>query len=85
MSTKKTIKAGYSFLYREGGTESEIIEIVLIDRVKRNILQAALDKAVTRHPYLRNSVVEEQGDFRLKNNSLPLTVSKTPHLRPLGG
>ncbi len=84
MSNKKTIKAGYSFLYRQGGTESEIIEVVLTAKIKGTLLQAAFDKALSRYPYLRYCVVEERGAFRLKGNNAPMTVCETPRLRPLG-
>ncbi len=54
MSNKKTIKACYSFLYHQGGTESEIIEATLIEKIAGAPLRIAFDKALMRysHPLL---------------------------------
>ncbi len=84
MNTKKDIKSGYSFLYRKGGFESEIIEIILTDRVKGVHLRTAFDKAILRFPYLRFSVIEENGDFRLKNNRLRFKIKETKDFHVLG-
>ncbi len=84
MNTKREIKSGSSFLYRKGGTESEIIEVVMTDRVKGHCLKTAFDKAIIRFPYLKYSVIEENGGFRLITNTLPFKVKKTKELRSLG-
>ncbi len=84
MNTKRDIKSGSSFLYRKGGTESEIIEVVMTDRVKGHHLKTAFDKAIIRFPYLKYSVIEENGSFRLITNILPFKVTRTRNLRSLG-
>ncbi len=76
--------AGIPYLYRRDGQVSTVIEIRMKNPVIGKYLQAAMDFTAARHPYFKNSSLEQNGDFYLVSNELPFEVSRTKQFRQLG-
>lgn len=80
----KKIRSGQSFLYREAGYSSTVIDIRMKDRVQGAYLSRALDKALQRYPYLNSKLVEKNGEYYLAENSVSMIAVKTNKSRVLG-
>jgi hypothetical protein len=78
------IRSGQSFLYREGGLPSMIIEARMKDTVQGNSLKQALTLALVRYPYLSYKMVENGSEFYLAQNPLPFIVEETTKFHSLG-
>ncbi|WP_321386404.1 hypothetical protein [uncultured Enterococcus sp.] len=81
----RKIRSGQSFLYREQGYNSTIIEVNMNDIIHGELLQAALEKTTERFPYMMDKLVEKESSYYLcPNNSVPMQVAKTTNFRSLG-
>ena len=82
---KLKIRAGETFLYRKGGTESQVFEI----RMKSNVSQACLTRAAKlayrRFPYFKSHFKVEDGNVYLCENLFSPPPARAKKLRPLGG
>lgn len=78
------IRSGQSFLYREGGLNSTVIDVRLKGRVRGDFLQQALTLSLQRYPYLTSKLVEKGGDFFFEECHNSMTVARTDKLRALG-
>lgn len=78
------IRSGQSFLYREGGMQSMVVDVRMKDTICADSLKQALDKALLRYPYLTYKMVEKRGDFYLVQNPLPFILEETTELHSLG-
>ena len=82
---KMKIRAGETFLYRKGGTESQVFEI----RMKSNVHQACLTRAAKmayrRYPYFKSRFKVEDGNVYLCENIFSPPPARAKRLRPLGG
>lgn len=78
------IRSGQSFLYREGGLNSTVIEIRMKKKVKGDSLREALDLALVRYPYFSVKLVEKFGDFFLEENKQKPVVKRTDKSYVLG-
>lgn len=80
----KKIRSGQSYLYRDGGIRSTVIEVRMKDTVRGDLLRRALETAVLRYPYLTSKLVEKNGDFYISENQLSVAFAKTDKYRALG-
>jgi len=68
----ENIRSGQAFLYREEGIQSTVIDIRMKENIYGDSLKKALDKALLRYPYLTSKMIEQNGDFYLIENPMPL-------------
>ncbi|WKY47644.1 hypothetical protein Q5O24_15035 [Eubacteriaceae bacterium ES3] len=80
----KKIRSGQSFLYREDGYSSTVIDICMKDRIRGSYLSRALDKALQRYPYFNSKLVEKNGEYYLEDNTISMIAVKTAKSRVLG-
>lgn len=78
------IRSGQSFLYRENGLNSTVLDIRMKSKLRGDYLQRALTTTLRRYPYMTNKLVEKDGDFYLEDSQISMNVVKTDHLRQLG-
>lgn len=79
------IRSGQSFLYRKEGLNCTVIDVRLKKKVRGDILNQALLKAIRRYPYLASKLVEKNGDFYIADNrNISLTVRRSQKFRSLG-
>ncbi|MGL5254217.1 MAG: hypothetical protein ACRC9L_04330, partial [Brevinema sp.] len=78
------IRSGQSFLYRQNGYDSTILEICMKDKVRGDFLEVALGKAVKRFPYMTQKLVEKGGCYYLHRDDNSLNAVPTKKLRSLG-
>ncbi len=78
------IRSGQTFLYRDGGQPSMVIDARMKDNIWGNSLKKALKLSLLRYPYLTCKIIEKNGDFYLVDNSLPFIVKETARLHSLG-
>ena len=82
---KLKIRAGETFLYREGGTESQVFEL----RMKTNIVHAHLERAARlayrRFPYFKSRFKIKDGSVYLCSKFFSPPPQRAKKLRPLGG
>jgi hypothetical protein len=81
---KEEMRSGQSFLYRENGVQSMVVDLRMKDKVDGTALQNALSQALLRFPYLTRKMVEKNGKFYLAANPLPFLIKETSELRSLG-
>jgi len=81
---KEEIRSGQSFLYREGGVQSMIVELRMKETISGSALKNALNKALLCFPYLTRKMIEKNGKFYLAANPLPFIVQETNELHSLG-
>ena len=67
---REKIRAGQPYLYKKYGMESEVIELVLRDRVSGSFLNQALSQANRRYPYMNTKLIELDGDFYIVQNDV---------------
>lgn len=79
------IRNGQSYLYRQNGMESEVIEIRFHKKVWGSRLNAALMETLKRYPYLNTKLIEKDGDFYIVQNPISMTAKMTGKLPVLGG
>ncbi|MDG9733994.1 condensation domain-containing protein [Leuconostoc pseudomesenteroides] len=84
LPTIAKITSGQSFLYRQNGTASMVIDIRLTEMIDPTILQSALNLSLQRYPYLTSKLVEKNANYFLSYNDKPIIISETAELRPLG-
>lgn len=82
---KLKIRSGESFLYRKEGTESQVFELRMRDKVSHFALQNACRKALKRFPYFNSSFKIKGESIYLVRNKVKPAVERRRHLRPLGG
>ena len=82
---KLKIRSGESFLYRKEGTESQVFELRMRDKVSHLALQNACRKALKRFPYFNSSFKVKGESIYLVRNKVKPAVERRRHLRPLGG
>lgn len=78
------IRSGQSYLYKEYGMESEVIEVRFKDKVSGSFLNQALSAAIKRYPYFNTKLVELDGDFYIVHNDSSITARRTKKLTRLG-
>lgn len=78
------IRSGQSYLYKQYGMESEVIEIRFDRKVSGSCLNQALTLTKKRYPYFRTKLVEKDGDFYIVQNKNSLYAKKTKKLASLG-
>lgn len=81
---KLRIRSGESFLYRKEGTESQVFELRMRDKVAHYALQRAFRKALKRYPYFNSSFKVRGESIYLVRNKVKPAVERRKHLRPLG-
>ncbi|MDF2802752.1 MAG: hypothetical protein K0S61_2655 [Anaerocolumna sp.] len=79
------IRSGQTFLYRESGSPSMVVEVRLKEAIRGTSLEQAFQKAILRYPYLTCKLVEKNGDFYLTENPHPFRLEETSELHSLGG
>lgn len=82
---KLKIRSGESFLYRKEGTESQVFELRMRDKVSHFSLQRAYRKALKRFPYFNSSFKVKGESVYLVRNKVKPAVERRRNLRPLGG
>lgn len=82
---KLKIRAGETFLYRKGGTESQVFEIRMKSSVNYNCLTRAAKLAYKRYPYFKSHFVVEDENVYLCENLFSPPPARAKRLRPLGG
>lgn len=78
------IRSGQSFLYRDSGINSTVLEVHMKRKVRGDYLQRALTTTLVRFPYMASKLVEKDGDFYLEASSNSMNVIKTNKQRKLG-
>lgn len=78
------IRSGQSFLYRDGGMQSTVIDVRMKENISGKALTKAVNIALMRYPYLTCKFLEKAGDFYLAENPLPFSVEETAKLHSLG-
>lgn len=78
------IRSGQSYLYKQCGMESEVIEVRFQKKVTGSFLNQALLTALKRYPYFNTKLVEKDGDFYIVQNEQSLVAKKTQKLARLG-
>lgn len=62
-----------------------VVEVILNEDVDGDLLQAAVDKALVRLHYYRQTFVRERGLYYYANNDLPFVVGNCDEPRAVGG
>ncbi|MCT4381671.1 hypothetical protein EFM34_00170 [Leuconostoc suionicum] len=78
------IISGQSFLYREKGTPSMVMDIKLDEQVNQEALQNALYASLERFPYFTGQLQRKENNYFLTHNELPMIVTESNTLRALG-
>ena len=78
------IRSGQSYLYKQHGMESEVIEIKLNKKVWGSFLNQALMEVSKRYPYFNTKLVELDGDFYIVQNDSSMVARNTDKLARLG-
>lgn len=78
------IRSGQSFLYRQNGYNSTVIEVKMKERIRGDYLQVALGNAIQRFPYMADKLVEKKGTYYLHHNDVSINAVKTNKFRTLG-
>lgn len=78
------IRSGQSFLYRNNGLNSTVLDIRTKHNVRGDFLQRALTITLQRYPYMMSKLVEKDGNYYLEESPLSMNVVKTQNLRQLG-
>lgn len=79
------IRAGETFLYRKGGTESQVFEIRMKSDVSQFCLTRAAKIAYRRYQYFKSRFKVEDGNVYLCENIFSPPPARAKRLRPLGG
>ena len=80
----RRIRSGQSFLYREKGYGSTVIEIEMKDRISGGPIQMALTACEKRFPYLVRKLVEKDGSYYLAPDYNSMVAACTEKFRKLG-
>lgn len=80
----RKIRSGQSYLYRDGGICSTVLDVRMKDKIRGDLLRRALETTIERYPYLSSKLVEKDGDFYIASNPLSLAFAKTDRYRALG-
>ncbi len=80
----RKIRSGQSFLYRNAGYDSTVIEIKMKKKVTGSYLQAALTETAARFPYMTEKLVEKDGSYYLCPSNTSMIATKTQNYRSLG-
>lgn len=78
------IRSGQSFLYREGGCPSMVVEARMKEAICESSLIHSLELALSRYPYLTRKIIEKDGTLYLVKNPLPFILDETKVLHSLG-
>lgn len=81
---KEKIRSGQSYLYKQRGMESEVVEIKFKKNIWGSFLNQALSKTLERYPYFNTKLVELDGDFYIVQNESSMVARKTDKLYKLG-
>ena len=65
---KLKIRAGETFLYRKGGTESQVFEVRMKENIHHNSLYRASRLAYKRYPYFKSRFKVIDGSVYLCEN-----------------
>lgn len=82
---KLKIRAGETFLYRKGGTESQVFEIRMKSNIRHSHLLRAAKLAYKRYPYFKSHFKIDNGNVYLCENLFSPPPARAKKLRPLGG
>ena len=77
--------SGTQMAYGKMPQRSYAVEVHLTEAVKGELLQAALDKALERLPYYRQTIIRKKGLYYYAENDLPFEVAEHDGTRPMGG
>ena len=61
------------------------VEVSHREEIDGELLQRAVDRTLTRMPYLTDTFQEEHGAVYYAENPLPMTVAHTSKIRRVGG
>ncbi len=78
------IRSGQSYLYKQYGMESDVIEVRFHKKVSGSFLNQALQTAIRRYPYFNTRLLEKDGDFYIVQNHQSLVARRTKELARLG-
>lgn len=78
------IRSGQSYLYKQYGMESEVIEVRFKKKVSGSYLNQALITSMHRYPYFNTKLVEKDGDFYIIQNEHNLLAKRKKELAKLG-
>lgn len=78
------IRSGQSFLYRKAGYDSTILEVKMKDKIRGDYLDAALNIAVQRFPYMTDKLVEKESVYYLHRDDISMNAVPTDKFRSLG-
>lgn len=78
------IRSGQSYLYKQYGMESEVIEVRFKKKVSGSFLNQALQTAIRRYPYFNTKLIEKDGDFYIVQNDQSMIAKRTKELARLG-
>lgn len=81
---KEKIRSGQSYLYKQRGMESEVIEVKFKKNVWGSSLNQALSETLKRFPYFNTKLLELDGDFYIVSNESSMIAKKTDKLYKLG-
>lgn len=84
-TAKEWNASGAIFSYGKMDLRCFVVEVVLKEDVRGDILQAAVDKALVRLPYYRQTFVRKKGLYYYASNDLPFLVAECDEARAVGG
>lgn len=84
-TAKEWDASGAIFSYGKMDLRCFVVEVVLSEDVRGDLLQAAVDKALVRLPYYRQTLVRKKGLYHYANNDLPFVVGACDEARTVGG
>ena len=77
--------SGATQFYGKNKKRSYIVEIVMSEQVRGDLLQQAVDKALERLPYYGSTFVRKKGRYYYADNHLPFQVAESEKPRVIGG
>ncbi len=80
----RKVRTGQTFLYRKDGYNSTVIEVQLKKNVNGAALQEALRQTSERYPYLKEKLVEKNGNYYLCKDENSMIAAPTDKFRRLG-
>ena len=80
-TAKEWDASGAIFSYGKMDLRCFVVEVVLSEDVRGDLLQAAVDKALVRLPYYRQTLVRKKGLYYYANNDLPFVVGACDEAR----
>ena len=76
---------GATQFYGKKQKRSYIVEVTLSEKIRGELLQQAVDKALKRLPYYRSTFVRKRGLYYYADNDLPFLAAESKTPRVIGG